>query len=406
MLTLNGVLTEEQRLEKAIVAIISEKKYTALAGVLMIGDKVIDESIPTACTNGRDEKYGREYVKGINDAELRGLALHENKHKVYRHLNIWKHLWEIDAQLANMAMDYVINLEILDENPPDERGVRFAELPEGGLVDEQYRGMNTAQVFKILRKKKQDNESGGDTDSCVTDTNGGFDHHDFEGAQELSADEQRDLARDIDEAIRQGAMSAGKMGVNQARSLDELLQPQVDWREVLREFIYATCVGNDYSTYSRPNRRLMSQGIYMPSGVSEKVNELVLAIDTSGSVEQRALTVMLTEVKCICDTVRPDKVRILYWGSDVVRDEVYGMHELDQLIQSTKPRGGGGTDVVCVTEYMKENNIKPQATIVLTDGYLFGGWGDWECPVLWAILDHKEAVPSTGKAVHIRVEDM
>ena len=52
MLTLNGVLTEEQRLEKAIVAIISEKKYTALAGVLMIGDKVIDESIPTACTNG------------------------------------------------------------------------------------------------------------------------------------------------------------------------------------------------------------------------------------------------------------------------------------------------------------------------------------------------------------------
>jgi predicted metal-dependent peptidase len=150
----------------------------------------------------------------------------------------------------------------------------------------------------------------------------------------------------------------------------------------------------------------MSQGIYMPSGVSEKVNELVLACDTSGSVEQRALTAMLTEVKCICDTVRPDKVRILYWGCTVVRDEVYGMHELDQLIQSTKPRGGGGTDVVCVTEYMKENNIKPQATIVLTDGYLFGSWGDWECPVLWAILDHKEAVPSTGKAVHIRVEDM
>ena len=406
MLTLNGVLTEEQRLEKAIVAIISEQKYTALAGVLMIGDKVIDESIPTACTNGRDEKYGREFVKSINDAKLRGLALHENKHKMYRHLHTWKHLWEIDAQLANMAMDYVINLEILDENPPDERGVRFAELPEGGLVDEQYRGMDTAQVFKILRKKKQDNESGGDTDSGVLDTNGGFDEHDFEGAQELSADEQRDLARDIDEAIRQGAMSAGKMGANQARSLDELLQPQVDWSEVLREFIYATCVGNDYSTYSRPNRRLMSQGIYMPSGVSEKVNELVLACDTSGSVEQRALTAMLTEVKCICDTVRPDKVRILYWGCTVVRDEVYGMHELDQLMQSTKPRGGGGTDVVCVTEYMKENNIKPQATIVLTDGYLFGSWGDWECPVLWAILDHKEAVPSTGKAVHIRLEDM
>ncbi len=439
MLKLNGNLTEEQRLEKAVVAIISEPKYTALAGVLMIGDKVIDESIPTACTNGRDEKYGREFVKGISDAELRGVVIHENKHKIYRHLTTWKHLWDIDPKLANMSMDYVINLEVIDENPPDKSGVRFAVLPEGGLVDKQYRGMDTAQVFKMLRKKKeeggggdgdeesegskdgdgkdkspgssggstpQDNESGGDTDSDVTDTHGGFDEHDFAGAQELSADEQRELARDIDEAIRQGAMSAGKMGANQARSFDELLQPQVDWREVLREFIHATCVGNDYSTYSRPNRRLMSQGIYMPSGVSEKVNELVLAIDTSGSVGQHELTVMLTEVKGVCDTVKPDKVRLLYWGSDVVRDEVYGTHELDQLIHSTKPRGGGGTDVTCVTEYMKEKNINPQATIVLTDGYLFGGWGDWTCPVLWAILDHKGAVPSTGKAVHIKSEDM
>ena len=55
---------------------------------------------------------------------------------------------------------------------------------------------------------------------------------------------------------------------------------------------------------------------------------------------------------------------------------------------------------------MKEKNINPQATIVLTDGYLFGGWGEWACPVLWAILDNKEAVPDTGKAVHIKSGDM
>lgn len=160
MLKLNGNLTEEQRLEKAVVAIISEPKYTALAGVLMIGDKVIDESIPTACTNGRDEKYGREFVKGINDAELRGVVIHENKHKIYRHLTTWKHLWDIDPKLANMSMDYVINLEVIDDNPPNKSGVRFAVLPEGGLVDEQYRGMDTAQVFKMLRKKKEEGGGG------------------------------------------------------------------------------------------------------------------------------------------------------------------------------------------------------------------------------------------------------
>jgi len=231
----------------------------------------------------------------------------------------------------------------------------------------------------------------------------GLDHHDWEGAEELTTEEKRELARDIDEAIRQGALAAGKMGgTGSNRDLDELMQPQVDWREVLREFVQTTCAGSDYSTYARPNRRLMSQGIVMPSGISEQVGELVIAIDTSGSIGQLELTAFLSEVKGVCDTVKPDKVRLLYWGCSVVGDESYDMHELEQLTTSTKPKDGGGTDVRCVTQYMAEEGIKPQATIVLTDGYLFGGWGDWTCPVLWAILDHETALPEVGKAVHIK----
>ena len=79
---------------------------------------------------------------------------------------------------------------------------------------------------------------------------------------------------------------------------------------------------------------------------------------------------------------------------------------LDNLVKSTKPMGGGGTDVNCVTQYMADEGIKPQACIVLTDGYLYSGWGDWTCPVLWAILDNKSAVPDEGKAVHIKSRDM
>ena len=95
-LVINRVLTEEERLSKAVVSIMSEPKYMALAGILMIGDKTIDENLPTACTNGRDERYGREFIKDINDAEVRGVMIHENKHKMYRHLKTWKHLWDID----------------------------------------------------------------------------------------------------------------------------------------------------------------------------------------------------------------------------------------------------------------------------------------------------------------------
>ena len=417
MLTIGKQLTAEERLSKAVVAIMGHPRYTALAGVLMIGEKTIEDDVPTACTNGRDVKYGRAFVDSLTDAKLRGLVLHEDEgHKLHRHLEIWKWMYDIDPHLANCACDYVINIKIVDDNKEDG----FAELPEGGLVDERFRGMDSAQVFNILRNEQdsdsQDNESEGDGEQSEGGTTGsnnaavgqgtGFDEHDWEGAQSLSDEDKRELARDIDEAIRQGAMAAGKMGGTGNRDLDELLQPQVDWREVLREFIQNTCAGNDYSTYARPNRRLMSQGIIMPSGISEQVGELVIAIDTSGSIGQRELTAFLSEVKGVCDTVKPDKLRLLYWGSSVVGDEAYDMHELDNLTKSTKPMGGGGTDVNCVTQYMADEGIKPQACIVLTDGYLYSGWGDWTCPVLWAILDNKGAVPDEGKAVHIKSRDM
>jgi predicted metal-dependent peptidase len=414
MLTIGKQLNAEERLSKAVVAIMGHPRYTALAGVLMIGEKTIEDDIPTACTNGRDVKYGRAFVDGLTDAELRGLVLHEDEgHKLYRHLTTWRWMYDIDPHLANCACDYVINIKIVDDNRQDG----FATLPEGGLVDERFRGMDSAQVFNILRKEQeeqqsqdsQDNESEGDDEPSSSPGGGGsagLDEHDWEGAQSLSDEEQRELARDIDEAIRQGAMAAGKMGGTGNRDLDELLQPQVDWREVLREFIQTTCAGNDYSTYARPNRRLMSQGIIMPSGISEQVGELVIAIDTSGSIGQRELTAFLSEVKGVCDTVKPDKLRLLYWGSSVVGDEAYDMHDLDNLVKSTKPMGGGGTNVNCVTQYMADESIRPQACIVLTDGYLYSGWGSWTCPVLWAILDNKGAVPDEGKAVHIKSRDM
>ena len=432
MLLGNKQLTEEDRLTKAVVRILGEPKYVAMAGVIMIGSKTIGEEVPTAYTNGKDEVYGRKFVAVLSDAELRGLILHENYHKLYRHLTTWKNLWDIDPELANMACDYVINIKIVDENPPemkDGKMVRFAVLPEGGLIDERFRGMSAAEVFNILRKEQSskpkprrgNGEGGGgggdssagnppdttpDNESGQDGNGGGLDEHDWEGANELTPDEVSELERDIDEAIRQGALAAGKMGVNVSRDIEDLLQPQVDWREVLREFVKSTCAGKDFSTWARPNRRFLGQGVYLPSGISERVEELVLAIDTSGSIGQRALTLFLSEVKAICDTVKPDKVRLLYWGSRVVADESYELSALDDLVKSTKPRGGGGTDVECVVEYMRDNKITPQATIVLTDGDLYGGWGKWDCPVLWAILDNEDANPDVGKRVHIKSGDM
>jgi len=99
-------------------------------------------------------------------------------------------------------------------------------------------------------------------------------------------------------------------------------------------------------------------------------------------------------------------VRLLYWDTEVCREEVYDMTQLDDLLNSTKPKGGGGTNVECVTRHLRDHGVTPQAAIILTDGDLYGGWGQWACPVLWTILDNKSASPDVGKYVHINSDSM
>jgi predicted metal-dependent peptidase len=393
MLALGKQLTIEQRVSKAVVDIMGNPKYVALAGVLMIGERTVRDDIPTACTNGRDEMYGREFVDGLSDPGLRFLVLHESYHKLYRHLTTWEHLYKEDPTLANQACDYVINLKISDDNKDG-----FAAMPEGGLLDNTFTGMDSAQVYNLLKQEKEDNGGQGRGQSGE-----GFDEHDWEGAQELSDTEQRELAREIDEAVRQGALIAGKMGTGVDRDLAELLRPQVDWREVMREFISTTCSGNDYSTWKRPNRRYISAGIYMPSGVSESVEGIVVAGDMSGSIGQREQSVILTEVRSLSEITKPEWLRMLYWDTQVCSDEKY---EQDDFVKSTKPKGGGGTDVKCVPAHMTKHNINAQAAIVITDGYLGGSWGTWGCPVLWVIIDNKNAKPDVGTVVHVKAGDL
>ena len=416
MLAIGNTLTVEQRLQKAVVDIMGNDKYIALAGILMLGERTVDDKTPTACTNGRDEWYGREFVERLTDAELRFVVLHENYHKLYKHLKTWEHLWKICPPTTNQATDYTINIKIADDNTDG-----FAVMPEGGLLDVRFRNMGTPQVFDIIRQEQEDEPEGGDGEgesgegqpggeggNAPGDNNSpqGFDDHDWKGAQELTDGEQRELDRDIDEAIRQGALVAGKLGTGGDRDLKDLLKPQIDWREIMRDFITTHCAGSDFSTWRKPNRRFVGAGYYMPSGISERVEELVIAGDMSGSIGDREVSVILTETKSICDTVHPEAVRLLYWDTKVCADEKYEGPEIDNIVTSTRPAGRGGTDVSCVPQHMADNNISPQAVIIITDGDLYGGWGQWNCPVLWVIIDNKNAKPDCGVAIHVTSREL
>ena len=388
MLSIGKQLTAEQRLRKAVIDIIGRNEFIALTGVLLIGTKIVDDKVKTACTNGRDEAYGRKFVDELSDAEFRFVVLHECYHKMYKHLTTWKHLHDVDHDKANRACDYVINLKLANTDACKEGWIK---LPDGVLIDNSFADMDSAKVFKLLQSRPK----GSDGDEYNP-----FDEHKWDEAQEMSEQEQKDLAKEIDNALRQGALLAGKVGTGANRDLGDLLDPKQDWRELLRDFVTTTCAGKDYSTWRRPNRRYVGMDILMPSAISESLGEIVIGIDTSGSIGVEDLNAFLSEIKGICDTVKPSKVRLLYWDTVVRKQEVYLQDELDGLVHATKPAGGGGTDATCVPQYLNEHGIKPECVVMLTDGYV-GGWGQWSVPVLWCILNNKRATADVGKTVHI-----
>jgi predicted metal-dependent peptidase len=382
-------------IERAHVELMNHKDTMEYAGVIMVGKYRVSEDIPTAMTNGVDCIYGDEFIRKLSESDRRGLIMHENLHKTFQHTFLWKHLYEKNAKIANQACDYVINIIIKDL---DTKSSGFVTLPQGGLYDERFRGMSSQEVFDILMDEREEGGSGGNGDGEGEDgeEGAGLDGHDW---TELPKEKQDEIQKEIDQAIRQGALMAGKLGGNLSRELGELLQPKVDWREQLRDYVTSLADGKDISTWQRVNRRWLQHDVYMPSTLSETIGRIVVGIDTSGSCFD-ALEPFLSELQSICATVKPDIVDLIYWDTEVAKHEIYDREKQDKLVQSTKPAGGGGTDPSCVPAYIEANKLNPECVIMLTDGYV-GTWGTWKHPLVWCIVGGNKATPTVGASIYV-----
>tara|TARA_R110000868_G_scaffold23245_1_gene94042 strand:+ start:364 stop:1572 length:1209 start_codon:yes stop_codon:yes gene_type:complete len=399
-------LTVEQRIQREHVWLMKSVKYCLYSGIIMIGKTEVRDDIPTACTDGRNTFYGREFCDKQTKQTLRGLILHENLHKAFRHMSTWQPLWKEWPVLANMACDYVINLIIHDSDPMGGE----VKLPAEGLLDEKFRGLDAGEVFRRLKQEAKDNGSinvktvgnqiGKDVPVTESAGPGAMDAHDWENANDMTQGEKDKLAKEVDQALRQGAILAGKMSGNVPREIAELTESKVNWREALREFITSFCADKDESTWRRPSRRWIGQEVYMPSVIGESVGRIVVSIDMSGSIGPLEIGQFLGEVRSICEHVKPEGIDLLYWDTRVCQHEKYEQDQLDSLLSSTKPRGGGGTDPQCIVDYIKDHKLKPECAIILTDGYV-GSWGEgWACPTLWGITT--DEVSPIGKSVRVQ----
>jgi len=371
------------RIKKAHIAIMQHKKFCAYSGVIACGKVEVTTSVPTAATDGWDVLYNPDFIEANmpTDPELRFLVLHEATHKAYRHMAVWKSLHTINAQLANVAADYFVNGALVDTDD----GEGFIKMPsKSGIKPKpEYRGWSVLQIFNDLMKDPE-NGSGG----------GGLDDHDWEGnAANNDPEAAQEQANEIQRAIRQGEMLRKRLSKEGADGSDgvfgDLLAPKIDWRKALREFVQETCSGRDESSWSRPNRRFLSEDIYMPTMLGTAMSELVIGFDTSGSCFGGAeMTRFVSEITTIIGDVKPHKVHVIYWDTAVAGHQTFEDGQF--AVQDLKPKGGGGTDGAVLFNYLRKKRITPQAIVQFTDGYV-GDWGRSDVPTLWAVTSDIKA---------------
>ena len=422
------MIDQETRLKRNHIMLMKNRETSWYSGIMMMGVSEVSDKEFTAYTDGVNKRYSRPFMQKIkDDAKLRGLIMHENLHVALKHIQRCGDLFKENAKLANVSADFVVN-DII-ENFADKANV---VLPDGALYHPMFHNWSVREVYAYLKQKQkgggggkgQEKGQGGkgqgggddeqDSDSPsgdkVTDLDklmdnldniDSIDEHDWESAKELTPEEIKKLEEGIDSALRQGGILAGRMGAKVPRSISDLLEPKVDWKEVLREFVSSATKGKDEFTWRKFNKRMLANDIYLPSLENESIGEVVIAIDTSGSITNEQVAEFASELASICDTCIPDKVRVLWWDTAVHGEQVFSGNYTD-IAKMLKPMGGGGTHVSCVSEYLIKNDVKAECVLVFTDGYVESDI-NWEIttPSLWLVTECKSFNPPSGKKIFI-----
>jgi predicted metal-dependent peptidase len=191
------------------------------------------------------------------------------------------------------------------------------------------------------------------------------------------------------------ARARGELPGGLGRAVGHVLHPPADWRQVLREFV-ASHAQNDYS-WSRPNRRLLSQGLYLPGLRSEDLGDVVLAVDTSGSVGGELLGVFAAEANAVLASFECSAT-VLYHDAEVQNVQHWRSADGPLVLD---PVGGGGTSHACVFEWIGRAGLAPACVVCLTDLDTEFPASAPAVPVLWAVAGECSTDPPFGRVVSL-----
>ncbi|CAB4158522.1 vWFA domain containing protein [uncultured Caudovirales phage] len=369
------------RLSKARIALILDIPFFGALSFKL--QNVIDNSIPTACTDGLCIRFNEDYCATLNDAELVGLLVEEIGHCAFEHL--WR-MGTRDKERWNVACDQVLWNMIAELSQTSRRVALSADC----VIRSEYIGLSAEEIYHLLPQQRRNSPPRGEFTQPGSQPNG---KDPQTNAEELRAEWVSNVqAIATAERMKKRGQLPGWLDT----LVQSTLQPRIPWVEVLREFANVAA-RDDFST-ARPNRRYLQSGFILPSLYSERVGPIIVAIDTSGSINMTILQEMLTELQSILDSGKPQSITLIDCDSRIhqIRDFTPGDN-----ITDFKVKGGGGTSFRPVFTHIADEAQEPACLIYLTD--MDGSFPQIEphYPTLWISYGHPAQHAPFGRTIHV-----
>jgi predicted metal-dependent peptidase len=307
------------------------------------------------------------WVEPLTVKEIMFLLAHEAMHYMLAHALRRKHR---NHNAWNVACDKVINDTLIDAGVGD--------FIDGGVTLTDGRNYASEELYD---EADDDCDGGiGKDVGDATDENGQV----LDDAQMKQLEAQSKI-----EAIQSAklAKQAGKLPSSIERIIDDMVNVITPWHEKLER--YMTSKVKDGYSWNRPNRRFVGQGIYLPGyDYVPRMGEVVLAVDTSGSLSSKELAYFNAHINRILETCLPEKVTVIYCDYDIGGTQEYTPDDLPIVLE---PVGGGGTSFKPVFDWLLNYQGEVECLIYFTDG-----WGDQDdldepaVDTVWLTTDREE----------------
>lgn len=331
---------------------------------------VEEPACKTLAVDGKHIFYNPDFILTLSRDLIKSALVHEVMHCVFTHMS---RRGSRAPRKWNMAGDYAIN-DIINQ-------AGFV-LDKNWLHSAAYVGMSAEHIYDLL---PEDDDGKGSAQDEVRDA-----APDDAGKTDMAIDWQIATSQ-----ATQAAKSYGNLPKGLERVISNIVAPKVPWREVLQRFI--TQISKDDYTWSRPNKKFLQQGLFMPSLYSESMGEIAVVIDTSGSIDQPTLDAFGSEIKAIVAHTRPSKTVVVYCDAEVNHVDEYGPGDDMKFVA----HGGGGTDFRPAFECLNKRDTPPVCMVFLTDMYGTFPCSEPDYPVLWCATS--DVIGPFGETLRIEV---